>query len=106
MFCFFQHDISDDVNKGERVKLYRLLLDGSLEKEKKTGTEKKKTWSDRSLNDRKSGIGTEKKRKEKDAVGSFVGKENSERPEKWNWAEPRRMIDVFVAKPKPLKVCF
>ena len=27
----------------------------------------------------------ERKRKKKDAVGSFAGKENSERPEKWNW---------------------
>jgi hypothetical protein len=63
MFCFFQHDISDDVNAGEGVKLYRLLLDGSLGKEKETRTEKEK----------------------KDAVGSFAGKENSERPEKWNW---------------------
>jgi len=42
MFCFFQHDISDDVNAGEGVKLYRLLLDGSLGKEKKTRTEKEK----------------------------------------------------------------
>jgi len=64
MFCFFQHDNSDDVNAGEGVKLYRLLLDGSLGKEKEAGTENEK----------------------KDAVGSFAGKENSERPEKWNWA--------------------
>ena len=42
MFCFFQHDISDDVNAGEGVKLYRLLLDGSLGKEKEAGTKKEK----------------------------------------------------------------
>ena len=39
MFCFFQHDISDDVNAEE---------------------------------------------KREDAVGSFAGKESSERPAKWN----------------------
>ena len=38
MFCFFQHD----VNKRGRVKLYHLLLDGLLGKEKEVGTEKKK----------------------------------------------------------------
>jgi len=42
MFCFFQHDISDDVNAGEGVKLYRLLLDGSLGKEKEAGREKER----------------------------------------------------------------
>jgi len=42
MFCFFQHDINDDVNAGERVKLYRLLLDGWLGKEKEAGTKKER----------------------------------------------------------------
>jgi len=42
MFCFFRHDIRDDVNKREGVKLYRLLLDGSLGKEKEVGTEKER----------------------------------------------------------------
>jgi hypothetical protein len=32
----------------------------------------------------------ERKRKREDTVGSFAGKENSERPEKWNWVEERR----------------
>ena len=42
MFCFFQHDISDDINTGEEVKLYRLLLDSSLEKGKEAETEKER----------------------------------------------------------------
>jgi len=42
MFCFFQHDITDDVNAGEWAKLYRLLLDGSLGKEKEAGRKKER----------------------------------------------------------------
>ena len=57
MFCFFQHDNSDNINTGERVSCWMVRW----EKEKK------------------------REGKRKDAIGSFAGKKSSERPVKWNW---------------------
>ena len=58
MFCFFQHDISNDVNTREGVSCWMV----HWEKERK------------------------REGKRKDVVGSFARKKSSERPAKWNWA--------------------